>query len=99
MARLKIKQTRERNVLEDLLITLTPFQKVTDHIQGNNIVTYSLVIPCISALSEQDTHRSCIEFAHYLYEAVMKRLSKCAQFSKFMTTLVKIINGRTTMWI
>ena len=40
----------ERNILEDLVEILTPFQEATDFTQGANVVTSSFVIPCIRGL-------------------------------------------------
>ncbi|XP_011405551.1 PREDICTED: uncharacterized protein LOC105313654 [Amphimedon queenslandica] len=42
----------ERNILEDLVHILTPFEEATDYTQGANIVTSSYVIPCIQGLKE-----------------------------------------------
>ena len=38
----------ERKVLEDLVEILTPFQEATDFAQGENVITSSIVIPCIT---------------------------------------------------
>ena len=40
----------ERKILEDLVEILTPFQKATDFAQGENVITSSVVIPCIRGL-------------------------------------------------
>ena len=40
----------ERNILEDLVEILTPFQEAMDFTQGANVVTSSFVIPCIRGL-------------------------------------------------
>ena len=40
----------ERKILEDLVEILTPFQEATDFVQGGNVITSSLVIPCIRGL-------------------------------------------------
>ena len=40
----------ERKILEDLVEILTPFQEATDFVQGENVITSSLVIPCIHGL-------------------------------------------------
>lgn len=42
----------ERNMLQDLLDTLEPFEDATDKLQGENVVTASMVIPCIMGLRE-----------------------------------------------
>ena len=40
----------ERKILEDLVEILTPFQEATDFAQGENVITSSVVIPCIRGL-------------------------------------------------
>ena len=42
--------TYERNMLQDLVEILTPFQEATDFTQGENVVTASFVLPCIVGL-------------------------------------------------
>ena len=42
--------TYERNILEDLVEILSPFQEATDLTQGQNLVTSSFVLPCIRGL-------------------------------------------------
>ena len=42
----------ERNILQDLLDTLQPFEDATDKLQGQDDVTASMVIPCIIGLRE-----------------------------------------------
>jgi hypothetical protein len=44
--------TYDRKILSDLVNILTPFQEATDLSQGQNIVTSSLVIPCIRGLQK-----------------------------------------------
>lgn len=43
----------ERNCLQDICDILAPFEEVTDMIQGDKVVTSSVVIPCIRGLKMQ----------------------------------------------
>ena len=38
----------ERKILEDLLEILTPFETTTHLIQEDNVITSSMVVPCVS---------------------------------------------------
>jgi len=37
----------DRKVLEDLVEILTPFEMATHCVQGDNIVTSSMIVPCV----------------------------------------------------
>ena len=43
----------DRKVLEDLVEILTPFETATHCVQGDNIVTSSMIVPCVKVLEVQ----------------------------------------------
>ena len=78
----------DRKILEDLVEILIPFETATHCMQGNNIVTSSLVVPCVRVLKstlEELHHKYSSKFVATLKKSVGTRLS---QYEKSETFLI-----------
>ena len=78
----------ERNILEDVVEILTPFETATHCIQGDNVVTSSMVVPCVRVLKK--TFKSLSEkfstrFVAQLCSSIDKQLTRCEECDAFLT--------------
>ena len=76
----------DRNILVELSEILTPFESATDMIQGQNIVTASLVIPCIRGLKAEMralSDKYQCKMVKTLKSSVDKRLTKYESLELF----------------
>ena len=60
--------TYERNVLQEMIMILTPFEEATDYVQIEKYPSAGYVLPCIKGLRSQLTAISSIHHATFLKE-------------------------------
>lgn len=68
----------DRNILKDLIVILAPFEEATNSVQGQNIVTSSMVVPCVRGLKlhlRDMTSRYNNKLVETLRASVDKRLT------------------------
>lgn len=78
--------TIDRNILEDFLVVMEPFEEVTKRIQGDQVVTGSMVIPCIRSLQHHlDTVDSKFnkKLVQGLKDSMAKRLTPYEEKSAY----------------
>lgn len=78
----------DRKILEDLIEILTPFEIATNHIQGDNLITSSMVVPCTRVLKskvEKLYEKYSSRFVLALKTSIHKRLSTYEEVDAFIT--------------
>ena len=78
----------DRRILEDLMEILTPFESATHHVQGDQVVTGSMVVPCVKVLKAEMNKLSAkysSNFVATLKASVDRRLSCYEEHDDFMT--------------
>lgn len=76
-----------RKILEDLVEILTPFETATHCIQGNKVVTSSMVVPCVRVLKSKIdflNHKYASRFVATLKASINDRLSKYQNIDAFL---------------
>lgn len=76
-----------RKILEDLVEILTPFETATHCIQGNKVVTSSMVVPCVRVLKSKIdflNHKYVSRFVATLKASINHRLSKYQNIDAFL---------------
>lgn len=79
--------TYDRKILEDLVEILTPFETATQCIQGDKVITSSMVVPCVRVLKstmENLCQKYTSKFVSTLKASVHKRLSKYEEYDAFL---------------
>ena len=77
----------DRKILEELVQILTPFETATHCIQGDKVVTSSMVVPCVRVLKstiENLGRKYTSRFVANLKASVYKRLSKYEEIDAFL---------------
>ena len=77
----------DRKVLEDLVEILTPFETATHCVQGDNIVTSSMIVPCVKVLKskvELLSRKYTSRFVATLKASVYSRLGKYEDVHVFL---------------
>ena len=77
----------DRKVLEDLVEILTPFETATHCVQGDNIVTSSMIVPCVKVLKskvELLSRKYTSRFVATLKASVNSRLGKYEDIHVFL---------------
>ncbi len=82
----------DRKTMEDLVEILTPFETATRCVQGDQVVTSSMIIPCVRVLKstmETLSQKYASRFVASLKASVNKRLTKYEDIDDFVlaTTL------------
>ena len=82
----------DRKTLEDLIEILTPFETATQCVQGDQVVTSSMIIPCVRVLKstmETLSHKYTSRFVASLKTSVNKILTRYEDIDEFVlaTTL------------
>ena len=78
----------DRKILEDLVEILTPFETATNHIQGDNVITGSMVVPCTRVLKstiDKLYEKYSSRFVFALKTSIHKRLSVYEEVDAFLT--------------
>ena len=78
----------DRRILEDLIEILTPFESATHHVQGDQVVTGSMVVSCVKVLKAEMNKLSAkysSNFVATLKASVGRRLSCFEEHDDFMT--------------
>ena len=81
----------DRNILKDLIEVLTPFESATHCVQGDWVVTGSMVVPCVRILKtelEALYNKFSSKFVLTLKNSVHKRLTKYEDYKAFQTASV-----------
>ena len=79
--------TYKRKILEDIIEILTPFEMATQCVQGEKVVTSSMIIPCVRVLKTKmkTLHQKYnTRFVGALSASVDKRLSRYEDSQTFM---------------
>ena len=69
----------DHKILEDVVEILTPFETATHCIQGDKVVTSSMVVPCVRVLKstiDSLSHKYTSRFVATLKASINNRLSK-----------------------
>ncbi len=77
----------DRTILEDLVEILTPFETATHCIQGDKVITSSMIVPCIRVLKstvEDLSHKYTSRFVTTLKSSINKRLSMYEDIDEFL---------------
>ena len=82
----------ECNILEDVVEILTPFETATYCIQGDNVVTSSMVVSCVHVLKktfESLSEKFSTRFVAQLCSSIDKRLTRYEECDAFLTAAKK----------
>ena len=77
----------DRKILEDVVEILTPFETATHCIQGDKVVTSSMVVPCVRVLKstiDSLSHKYTSRFVATLKASINDRLSKYENIDAFL---------------
>ena len=78
----------DRNILHDIVEILTPFETATHCIQGDRVVTSSMVVPCVRVLKktlQSLSQKFSSWFVTQLYSFLDKRLTCYEESDTFLT--------------
>ena len=77
----------DRKILKDVVEILTPFETATHCIQGDKVVTCSMVVPCVRVLKstiDSLSHKYTSRFVATLKASINDRLSKYENIDAFL---------------